>query len=132
LGPLGFEGYSKVDIETLVRGLGVKHVTVVEPLKLKKTQDAVKEAVEFEGVSVIISREICPLYARVLPDAKKTRSFRVVESKCVNHRVCINDLGCPAFYLENDRVMINENVCIGCAVCAQICPENAILPVKTA
>jgi len=132
LRPLGFEGYSTVDIETLVRGLGVQHVTVVEPLKLKKTQEAVKEAVEFEGVSVIISREICPLYAKVLPDAKKTRSFRIVETKCADHKVCINDLGCPAFYLENDRVKINENVCIGCAVCAQICPENAILPVKTA
>ncbi|MBI4773036.1 MAG: indolepyruvate ferredoxin oxidoreductase subunit alpha [Deltaproteobacteria bacterium] len=132
LRPLGFEGYSTVDIETVVRGLGVKHVTVVEPLKLKKTQEAVKEAVEFKGVSVIISREICPLYAKVLPDAKKTRSFHVAEAKCANHRVCINDLGCPAFYLEDDRVKINENVCIGCAVCAQICPENAILPVKTA
>jgi len=26
--------------------------------------------------------------------------------------------------------MIDEGLCIGCAVCAQVCPENAILPLK--
>jgi indolepyruvate ferredoxin oxidoreductase alpha subunit len=37
---------------------------------------------------------------------------------------------CPAFYLDGERVQINPNTCVGCAVCAQICPENAITPVK--
>jgi indolepyruvate ferredoxin oxidoreductase alpha subunit len=27
-------------------------------------------------------------------------------------------------------VYINKNLCIGCSVCAQICPENAIVPMK--
>ena len=61
----------------------------------------------------------------------KTRAF-TIGSGCKNHRDCINDLGCPAFYIEADRVRIDPVLCTGCAVCAQVCPENAIRPVKEA
>jgi indolepyruvate ferredoxin oxidoreductase alpha subunit len=33
-------------------------------------------------------------------------------------------------YLEGNAVLINKNLCIGCSVCAQVCPENAIVPMK--
>ncbi|MFW6374190.1 MAG: 4Fe-4S binding protein [Thermodesulfobacteriota bacterium] len=26
--------------------------------------------------------------------------------------------------------MIDPDLCVGCTVCAQLCPENAILPLK--
>jgi indolepyruvate ferredoxin oxidoreductase, alpha subunit len=42
----------------------------------------------------------------------------------------VNKIACPAFYLEKERVRIDENRCVGCAFCAQFCPENAILPLK--
>ncbi|MBW1782802.1 MAG: 4Fe-4S binding protein, partial [Deltaproteobacteria bacterium] len=51
-------------------------------------------------------------------------------NKCKNHRDCINLLACPAMYLDGDQVEIDKNLCIGCSVCAQVCPENAILPLK--
>ena len=90
---------------------------------------AVKKSLEFDGVSVIISKEICPLYAkRVAPSKAKT--FMVNEERCKNHRDCVNLFACPAFYVEENRVKINENLCIGCAVCAQVCPEKAIIPRK--
>jgi indolepyruvate ferredoxin oxidoreductase, alpha subunit len=121
---------NQVSIEALVKGIGVKMVTVVNPKKVKETMEAVKKSLAFEGVSVIISQEICPLYARrVLPPAK-AKTFTVNESRCKNHRDCVNLFACPAFYIEKDRVKINENLCIGCAVCAQVCPEKAILPRK--
>lgn len=121
---------NQVSIEALVKGIGVKMVTVVHPKKVKETMEAVKKSLAFDGVSVIISQEICPLYARrVLPPAK-AKTFAVNESRCKNHRDCVNLFACPAFYIEKDRVKINENLCIGCAVCAQVCPENAILPRK--
>ncbi len=121
---------NQVSIEALVKGIGIKMVTVVNPKKVKATMEAVKKSLAFEGVSVIISQEICPLYARRVLPPSKSKTFTVDENRCRNHRDCVNLFACPAFYIEKDRVKINENLCIGCAVCAQVCPENAILPRK--
>ena len=91
---------------------------------------AIEEALAYKGVSVIISREICTLYAKGLKQLK-ARAF-YVSDKCRNHRDCLNALGCPAFYLDGDKVCIDPDLCVGCAVCAQVCPENAILPLRKA
>jgi len=125
---LGMDGYGKVSIEAVVKAIGVDHVTTIKPYKVKKSIGAIKEAIDYQGVSVIISEEICALYANALKLPKR-KPFHVSE-KCKNHKDCISSLACPAFYIWNDRVKIDKNLCTGCAVCAQICPENAILPVK--
>jgi indolepyruvate ferredoxin oxidoreductase alpha subunit len=127
--PLGIER-TRISIENLVRGLGVEDVHVVKPFKLKKTIEAVKAARDYNGISVIISQEMCPLFAKATGQFKKTRPFHINHDKCKNHRDCINLLACPAMYLDGDQVEIDKNLCIGCSVCAQVCPENAILPLK--
>jgi indolepyruvate ferredoxin oxidoreductase alpha subunit len=127
--PLGVER-TRISIEDVVRGLGVKDVHVVKPFKLKKTIEAVKAAKEYDGISVIISQEMCPLFAKATGQFKKGHAFHINHDKCKNHRDCINLLACPAMYLDGDRVEIDKNLCIGCSVCAQVCPENAILPLK--
>jgi indolepyruvate ferredoxin oxidoreductase alpha subunit len=127
--PIGVDR-TQVSIEDVVRGCGVKDVHTVQPFKVKKTIEAVRASMEYDGISVIISREYCPLFARAIGERKRTRPFHVNLNKCKDHRDCINQLACPAMFLEEDRVAINENLCTGCSVCAQICPENAILPVK--
>jgi indolepyruvate ferredoxin oxidoreductase alpha subunit len=125
---LNMQGYGRISIEAVVRAVGVEHVTVVKPFKVKKSIEAIHQALQVKGVSVIISQEICTLYARGLKQLKK-RAFQVT-ARCKNHRDCINDLACPAFYLDGRQVKINADACVGCSVCAQICPENAISPAK--
>ena len=125
---LNLNDYSRVSIEDLVKGIGVKHVTVIKPFRIKKSIEAIKEAVNYKGVSVIISKEVCTLYAKGLKQLK-ARPFYVTD-KCKDHKVCITSLGCPAFFIAESRVKIDPDICVGCAVCAQICPENAILPLK--
>ncbi len=125
---LGIQGFGRVSIEAVVRALGVGHVTVVRPYRVEKSVAAIREAIAFKGVSVVISQEVCTLYARSLK-RPRAKAFRVGD-KCRNHRDCIQQLGCPAFYLDGQQVRIDADLCTGCSVCAQICPEHAIVPVR--
>jgi indolepyruvate ferredoxin oxidoreductase alpha subunit len=125
---LNLDGYGQVPIEAVVKAVGVAHVTVIKPYQVKKSIAAIKEAVAHKGVSVIISQEVCALYARALKLPKR-KPFQITD-KCKNHRDCMNDLACPAFYVWNERIKIDPVLCTGCALCAQVCPENAITPLK--
>jgi len=127
--PMGVDT-TQLSIESIVKGCGVEHVQVVNPLQVKKSIAAAQASKDFDGISVIISKEICPLYAKAIKQAKKARPFYVNQDKCKQHLDCINLLACPAMYIADNKTMINESLCIGCAVCAQVCPENAILPIK--
>jgi indolepyruvate ferredoxin oxidoreductase alpha subunit len=119
------DGFTQISIENIVRAIGVPNVSIVKPYQIKKSIETFKAAFLSEGVSVVISQEPCTLINK----KRKKRAFQVTD-QCKNHRICISELACPAFYIENNRVQINPAQCVGCAVCAQICPENAIIPVK--
>lgn len=127
--PMGFD-LPQISVEDVVRGCGVKDVHVVKPFNVKKTIESVQAAMEYDGISVIISKEICPLFAKAIGKGRKAKPFQVNQDKCKNHRDCLNTLACPAMFLEGEQVKIDKNMCIGCSVCAQVCPENAITPLK--
>lgn len=120
-------GYEAVpmDIEKVVRGIGVKHVEVVDPRNLMETMEAVRRAMKFEGLAVIISRAPCIL---LKSERKKEKPiYEINQEKCRKCDVCITKFACPAFYHdENGDVRINEALCTGCGVCPQICPFDAI------
>ncbi len=128
MGELNLHGYGRVSIEEIVRAAGVGHVNVIRPYRVKKSVDAIQQALNYKGVSVIISRETCMLYAKGLKKARGKPFF--VSEKCKGHKDCINELACSAFYIQGKQVKIDPVLCTGCTVCAQICPEHAILPLK--
>ena len=64
---------TRVSVENVVRGCGVQDVHVVHPFKVKKTIEAVQASMAYDGVSVIISQEFCPLFARAIGQLKRTR-----------------------------------------------------------
>jgi indolepyruvate ferredoxin oxidoreductase alpha subunit len=121
---------TRLSIENIVKGMGIEKIGVIDPFKYHKSLEVIKEVVSHKGISVLISRAACPLYERTLPHGKKERPFYVNQDKCKNHRDCLTRVACPAFYLENEKVFIDAASCTGCMLCVQICPENAILPVK--
>jgi len=125
---LNLKGYGRVSIEAVVRSLGVGQVSVIRPLNVKKSIEAIRESLNFKGVSVVISKHLCPLFANSI--RKSTARPFYISDRCKNHRNCVNDLACPAFFISEGRVKINPALCTGCSLCAQVCPENAILPQK--
>jgi indolepyruvate ferredoxin oxidoreductase alpha subunit len=48
--------------------------------------------------------------------------------QCARCNNCIDNFGCPAIYQRDGRVYIDEVLCVGCGVCAQLCPNDAIVP----
>lgn len=118
-------GLTPIDAEAVVKALGVKHVQVVKPTNLKKTQAAIEEALDYDGLSVIIAREPCPLHHK-RQGAGEKQVFTVDQEKCVRCRTCVRTFGCPAFQPVGDSITIDASACTGCAVCVQVCPHHAI------
>jgi indolepyruvate ferredoxin oxidoreductase alpha subunit len=108
----------KIDLAALVRVLGVKHVRTVDPYDLQSLEQAVREEMSREEVSVVIASRPCALISRERSIKEMTHLDR-----CTGCKKCLR-LGCPALYLAGDRVHRDEDLCRGCSVCEQVCPQG--------
>ncbi|WP_297064869.1 indolepyruvate ferredoxin oxidoreductase subunit alpha [Thermococcus sp.] len=118
--------FNEIDIEALVKALGVKYVKTVDPYDLKQTREAIKEAMQVEGPAVIIAKREC-----VIPVIRRGEIGEiplVVEEKCTGCKACILLTGCPALVYDpkTNKVKIDGLLCTGCGVCNQTCPFDAI------
>ncbi len=120
-----------IDLEPLVRALGIPNVVTVDPYDLARVEAALRASTQASGPAVVISRRACAL----LPEARRAyRALRVEAAKCVACGAC-RRLGCPAIVKSavvvdktgRQTTAIDPFLCTGCEVCAQVCPVNAIL-----
>jgi indolepyruvate ferredoxin oxidoreductase alpha subunit len=84
----------------------------------------VEKALELPGVKAILSRQECAIQAQ----RRGLRAGRIavdVEA-CTLCRKCIIVTGCPALSLGEEAVVIDQSLCYGCSLCAQVCPFDAI------
>jgi len=114
-----------IDIEKLVKGLGIKYVKTVDPYDVKSSEKIMKEALDFDGVAVVISKCPCPL------ELKKSKTLVVREChvdqcKCIHCHICVKTIACPALVKKGDTVNTDPTQCIGCGMCASVCPKGAI------
>jgi indolepyruvate ferredoxin oxidoreductase alpha subunit len=121
-----------VEMEPLVRALGVDQVRVVNPLKLDEVQEALKWGLSFDEPAVIITRWPCVLKRFSAEDKAEfginKASNTVDEAVCIGCRMCVKT-GCPAleFHPDKKKVSIDSSQCVACDVCAQVCPKKAIV-----
>jgi indolepyruvate ferredoxin oxidoreductase alpha subunit len=113
---------NRVDIEAIVRGCGVEHIEVVNPLNFRKTTAALEKLRDTPGVRVLIAREPCPLHAK-RSMGKKYPKVATITEQSESVRACLEQLACPAFELHESEVAINETMCSGCMLCLQLSPE---------
>ncbi len=109
-----------VDIPQLVKTLGVKNIRVVDPFDLPALETALREETAREEVSVIITKRPC-----VLIDKGSVKETLAVTDDCRNCGACMK-LGCPALVKGENAVRIDASLCIGCGLCADVCPFHAI------
>ena len=114
------EVVAKVNIEAVLRGIGVTAVETVNPLDLDKSIEVVRKMAGLPGVKAIIFKYPC--IAITKPDGK----MAIDRDKCVGCRKCIREIGCPGLIIRDGQVTIDESLCTGCGLCSQICPFEAI------
>ena len=114
-----------IDIPALCRAMGVKHVVTVNAFDIELLEKTVKEETARDEVSVIITKSPC-----VLLDKSKKPLYAVHSEACKKCGMCMKP-GCPAMTKAADgAVQIDDTMCTGCGLCADLCKFGAIELVK--
>ncbi len=114
------EPAGKIDLEALVKAMGINRVRVVDPYDLKACDKVVKEELAAEEASVIITRRPCVL----LKNVKKNPPLSVDEDKCKSCKACMK-IGCPSISMKDKKAHVDATLCVGCGVCTQMCKFDA-------
>ena len=114
----------KVELEHLIRGIGVSDVSVVDAFNIKELRSSIRSALEKPELSVVIVRGACAVR---VPKRSEPRAIDM--ERCNLCGTCLL-LGCSAIQREDEQLYIEPSLCVGdtCMVCQQICPKQAIGP----
>ncbi|RKX26172.1 MAG: indolepyruvate ferredoxin oxidoreductase subunit alpha [Candidatus Zixiibacteriota bacterium] len=118
-----------ISIEKLVTSLGIKNYRDLDPYDYDACVKAIKEEISKPGPSVIVTNRPCVLMPKRIMDEPY-----VVDSELCNGCAACFAVSCPAIQASDEtnekgkpKAIIDETQCTGCTVCAQRCPEEAII-----
>jgi len=122
-----------ISIESLCRSLGLR-VEVCDPFELEKATALLLDMIHDEGggARVLIMKRECELIRarREKPPYK----VYVDPDKCLGEgcgcsRYCNQSFTCQALSWDKEagKARIDEVICAGCGLCADICPQGAIV-----
>lgn len=107
-----------IKLESLVKGLGIRHVQRVDPYDLLSIWRAVDTALHRREPSVIIADAPC-----VLKEKRRFGELVSVDSKKCTECLACTELGCPALEIRDGHIEINKVLCIACTHCQQVCAD---------
>ena len=137
-----------LDIEGVLRGIGVKWIRVVHSYDVSEMTQIITEAMQTEqpGLKVVIADGECQLErqrrlkserAEILRSKNRlvTTRFGVDEETCTGDHACIRLSGCPSLTikpgpnpLRKDPIAtINQN-CVGCGLCGENAQSATLCP----
>lgn len=111
----------KIDLEALCKAIGINRVRVVDPYNLAQCAEVIKDEVNIDEPSVIISRRPCALLKTVKPKPALTVDI----DACKGCKLCMR-IGCPAISIKNDKASVDATLCVGCGICTQLCAFDAL------
>ncbi len=126
-------------IEKICKSLGVPWLRVEDSYNPKKLVNSIEQALETKGLKVIIVKRECGLQAhrwrtsqvrKLEEEGKKVQEVIYHITGCQMCHDCSRILSCPAIRITEveglKTMQIDDDRCIKCGVCYQICPNGAI------
>ncbi len=119
---LNNDDFEPVNIASLAKTIGIKNVFEIDQYDYKNTKHILEREIYKEELSVIVAKRPCVLAPKKIKDTPF-----VVTDKCIGCKRCLR-IACPAIDFKDNRAIIDETICTGCAICEQVCPvEEAII-----
>jgi indolepyruvate ferredoxin oxidoreductase alpha subunit len=125
-----------LDLASICNTLGAR-VEVIDPFSLAETTETILRLLQdTEGAKVIIVRRECAL----VRSKKREKYYQMkidtdlcLGESCGCNRLCTRIFKCPGLIWDSDqrKACIDEAICTGCGVCAEICPASAIQKEET-
>lgn len=125
------EQVKPIDIENVVKGIGVNFVQTIDPYNFEASVKCLKEAKKFikekNEPAVIVFRHLC-INTKEGLSANPRYNVALAKELCKGCKLCITEFECPAilFNKEENKAEIDHTLCIGCGCCVPVCPTKAI------
>jgi indolepyruvate ferredoxin oxidoreductase alpha subunit len=123
----------RINLEEFLQGTGANISVIKRQERIERNYpDRLRDLIYEKGQNVLEERD---MHVIVIEDEciqkfnqRNTLEVRYVdEGLCTNCGICYNQFNCPALNEKNDKAYINLNECLGCGICEELCPNNAIL-----